>query len=180
MTKADITVLRLGHRTERDKRVSTHVGLTARALGAKRIVYSGQDDPGLVTRVNAVNHEWGGHFVARYEKNWLNYLKKFRGLKVHLTFFGEPLQQEITAIRKNKKILVIVGAEKVPRDVYALSDLNVAVTNQPHSEIAALAVFLHDYFEGKELAAAFSGARKHIRPAARGKNFSKNTSPARK
>ena len=30
----DIVVLRLGHRPERDARVTTHVGLTARALGA--------------------------------------------------------------------------------------------------------------------------------------------------
>ncbi|MCG7848715.1 MAG: tRNA (cytidine(56)-2'-O)-methyltransferase, partial [ANME-2 cluster archaeon] len=30
----NIVVLRLGHRPERDQRVTTHVGLTARALGA--------------------------------------------------------------------------------------------------------------------------------------------------
>ncbi|TFG70124.1 MAG: tRNA (cytidine(56)-2'-O)-methyltransferase, partial [Methanomassiliicoccus sp.] len=29
-----IVVLRLGHRPERDQRVTTHVALTARALGA--------------------------------------------------------------------------------------------------------------------------------------------------
>ncbi|MHC1589292.1 MAG: RNA methyltransferase, partial [Methermicoccaceae archaeon] len=31
---------------------------------------------------------------------------------------------------------------KVPREVYELSDYNVAVGNQPHSEVAALAVML--------------------------------------
>lgn len=31
----EVVVLRLGHRPERDQRVTTHVGLLSRALGAK-------------------------------------------------------------------------------------------------------------------------------------------------
>ena len=31
----EIVVLRLGHRPERDQRVTTHVGLLSRALGAR-------------------------------------------------------------------------------------------------------------------------------------------------
>ncbi|MFT4946665.1 MAG: tRNA (cytidine56-2'-O)-methyltransferase, partial [Natronomonas sp.] len=33
-----VAVLRLGHRPGRDERMTTHVGLTARALGADRVV----------------------------------------------------------------------------------------------------------------------------------------------
>ena len=36
-----VTVLRLGHRRERDKRITSHLGLTARAFGADQIVLSG-------------------------------------------------------------------------------------------------------------------------------------------
>ena len=34
-----VTVLRLDHRPGRDDRMTTHVGLTARALGADRVVF---------------------------------------------------------------------------------------------------------------------------------------------
>ncbi|NIS35916.1 MAG: tRNA (cytidine(56)-2'-O)-methyltransferase, partial [Actinobacteria bacterium] len=44
--------------------------------------------------------------------------------------------------RAEAPLLVVVGAAKVSFDVYEAADWNVAVTNQPHSEVAALAVFL--------------------------------------
>ena len=34
----EVAVLRLGHRPGRDNRMTTHVGLTARALGADRVI----------------------------------------------------------------------------------------------------------------------------------------------
>ena len=40
-----IVVLRLGHRIGRDARISTHCGLVARALGANKIIYSGDTRP---------------------------------------------------------------------------------------------------------------------------------------
>ncbi|WP_192806472.1 RNA methyltransferase [Saccharolobus islandicus] len=39
----DIYVLRLGHRPARDKRVTTHVILVARAFGAKGVYIEGKD-----------------------------------------------------------------------------------------------------------------------------------------
>jgi tRNA (cytidine56-2'-O)-methyltransferase len=68
-------------------------------------------------------------------------------------------------------LLVIVGGEKVPPEAYRLADWNVAVTNQPHSEVAALAVFLHEYFQGRELRKRFERARRRIVPQARGKKI---------
>jgi len=38
----EVAVLRLGHRPGRDERMTTHVGLTARALGADRVVLAGE------------------------------------------------------------------------------------------------------------------------------------------
>ncbi len=48
--------------------------------------------------------------------------------------------QEIN--RSNGNLLVVVGSEKMPGEVFKLADWNVSVTSQPMSEVAALAVFL--------------------------------------
>lgn len=157
-----ITVLRLGHRKIRDARISTHVGLVARAFGADKMIYSGEKDQGLLDSLNKVSENWGGKFEANYEKNWRKVIRNFKGRKVHLTMYGLPIQDEIKKIRRNKNLLVIVGGEKVPGEVYGLVDYNVSISSQPHSEVAALAVFLHEYFCGKELQKSFSGKFKVV------------------
>ena len=164
-----ITVLRIGHRKYRDRRISTHCGLVARAFGANEIIYSGEVDDSLIESIRRVTENFGGPFAVRYEKNWRGVIKNFDGKIVHLTMYGLPLQDKISEIRGNgENILVVVGGEKVPAEVYHLADYNVEVTNQPHSEIAALSVFLHDYFEGSELNKKFDG-KKTIVPQEHGK-----------
>lgn len=165
-----ITVLRLGHRRKRDARVSTHCGLVARAFGANGIVYSGEEDRKLVESIKKVIKNWGRPFYVSYEKNWRKViLRNKKATKVHLTMYGIPLEQKIREIRKKKNILLIVGGEKVPGEVYKLSDYNISVTNQPHSEVAAMAVFLHEYFAGKELKKKFSNAKIRVLPSEKGK-----------
>ena len=168
-----VTILRLGHRPERDFRVSTHVGLVARAFGADAIVYSGAFDPKMLGSVQSVASEWGGPFKVDYEANWKRFLKKFKGTKVQLTMYGLPLHSKIGEIKKAKNLLVIVGGEKVPGEVYSLVNHNIAVTNQPHSEIAALAVFLHELADRK-WKESFEKAKKKIKPQAAGKVVVKN------
>ncbi|MEM2080074.1 MAG: tRNA (cytidine(56)-2'-O)-methyltransferase, partial [Nitrososphaerota archaeon] len=58
---------------------------------------------------------------------------------------------------------------KVPRVYYELSDYNVAVGHQPHSEIAALAIFLDRLYSGKELKLIYSDAKLYIEPSPREK-----------
>ena len=90
--------------------------------------------------------------------------------------YGLPLQEKISEVRRagrKKNVLIVIGAEKVPRVVYNESDYNVAVGSQPHSEVAALAIFLHEFFEGRELDKKFGGARITVTPNARGKTVSK-------
>jgi tRNA (cytidine56-2'-O)-methyltransferase len=67
--------------------------------------------------------------------------------------------------------MILVGSQKVPGEFYSssVSDFNVSVGNQPHSECAALAVFLDRYFVGEELAKKFDDAKMKIVPSARGK-----------
>jgi tRNA (cytidine56-2'-O)-methyltransferase len=140
MEEHDITVLRLGHRPGRDRRMTTHIALVARALGARSVVIS-EKDPRLEEAVEDVARKFGGDFSVRTETKWKSFVKKWNGTVVHLTMYGEPLEKVIDNIPK-EDVLVIVGAEKVPPEAYQLSDFNVSVTNQPHSEVAALAIFI--------------------------------------
>jgi len=165
-----VSVLRLGHRIGRDPRISTHCALAARALGASEIIYSGENDEKMIDGINKTAQRWGGKFCARYDLEWkkciLSYKKKGYFV-VHLTMYGIQAGSVMMKIRKQKKILLVVGGEKVHPEVYHLADKNIAVTNQPHSEVAALAVFLHECFLGKEH--KFSKARLRIVPQEKGK-----------
>ncbi|MEN6517844.1 MAG: tRNA (cytidine(56)-2'-O)-methyltransferase [Methanospirillum sp.] len=167
----EVAVLRLGHRPERDQRVTTHVGLTARALGARRM-FLAADDAGVIASIGDVVERWGGGFEAENGVKWRRCIADWKaagGTVVHLTMYGLNLPDVIDEVRSRDRVLVVVGAEKVPGEVYGLADFNVAVTNQPHSEIAGLAVFLDRIFEGHELEASFPGARIRVVPAAHGK-----------
>lgn len=174
-----IYVLRLGHRRERDKRITAHCGLVARAFGASGIILSGERDEKVEESIKKVVKMWGGPFSTSYEKRWRDVIKKWKdegGVVVHLTMYGIPIQnleQDLRRELKNRDVLVVIGAEKVPRDIYEMADYNVAITNQPHSEVAALAVFLDRIFQGEELEREFSGWRQKIVPQKRGKKLIK-------
>lgn len=165
-----ITVLRLGHRPMRDKRVTTHLFLAARALGAEGGIYSGVRDRSLEETLASVCREWGGTFKVEYTEDWRKTIKQWNGKVVHLTMYGMPFREAIPAIRSEAvDKLVVVGGEKVPREAYHLADWNISVTSQPHSEVSALSLFLHEYFEGRELEKEFEGAQLRVVPQERGK-----------
>jgi tRNA (cytidine56-2'-O)-methyltransferase len=163
----DITVLRLGHRPERDKRITTHVALTARAFGANRIIVSTRD-PGLEESVNDVVKRFGGDFSITTGVNWRHYLRDFQGTVVHLTMYGLPVD-EVALQVPDGPVLIVVGAEKVPPEVYQRADLNVSVGNQPHSEVAAIAILLDRILQGKMLQRDYPGAQIKVLPCERGK-----------
>lgn len=158
-----IEVLRLGHRPERDKRITTHVSLVARAFGASGILVDTRD-PKLEDTINKVKEQFGGDFFIRTGVSRKGTMGGWGGTIVHLTMYGMPLDEAAREIPRSEKILVVVGAEKVPRDVYDNAHFNVSVGNQPHSEVSALALFLDRMFEGKELSAIPSGAGIRIEP----------------
>ena len=143
-----ITVLRIGHRPERDKRITTHVALTARAFGANEILVDTSDRI-LETNFESTCQRWGGDVKLRTGVKWRQELKEFKGQIVHLTMYGETLDKAMKQIDSAEDIMIVVGAEKVPREVYERASINVGVGNQPHSEVAALGVFLHTLFDGK-------------------------------
>jgi tRNA (cytidine56-2'-O)-methyltransferase len=171
-----IAVLRLGHRPERDKRITTHVALTARAFGADKIIIAAEEDEHVKDSVEDVVERWGGPFEITFDPGWKRIMrewKKWGGVIVHLTMYGIHVDEAMPRIRdelrKGKDVLVVVGAEKVPREVYEMADYNVAVGNQPHSEVAALAVFLDRLLDGEGLRKEFEGAKLRIIPQERGK-----------
>jgi len=169
-----VYVLRLGHRPLRDKRVTTHVGLTARAFGASGLIIADVRDEKVVMKIKEVGERWGGKgFIVRDGVPSIKYIREWKlnhGLVIHLTMYGLPVDKVIDEIRDSgRSLLVIVGASKVPRIIYELADYNVAVGSQPHSEVAALAIFLDRLFKGRELHFIFPGANLCIVPSAKGK-----------
>ena len=149
-------VLRLNHRIVRDKRLSTHVGLIARAFGATGLIYSGEKDITLESSIREVNQSWRNKtFEIAYWDDWLTNLKllnKTDCIFVHLTMYGNPIQSVQDEIfdlyeKKDKDIVIIVGGAKVPDIIYKISHFNVSVTNQPHSEAGALSVALDRIFK---------------------------------
>ncbi len=163
-----IEVLRLGHRPERDKRITTHVSLVARAFGAKGI-HIDRSDPKLEGTIHKVNEQFGGDFFIDTGASRKGVMRRWNGTIVHLTMYGMSLDEAVAEIPDNERILVVVGAEKVPRDVYDLAHFNVSVANQPHSEVSALALFLDRMFKGEELSKNTSGGTMNIEPNRYGK-----------
>lgn len=174
-----IVVLRIGHRYVRDYRVTMHVALVARAFGASKMLLA-SDDSSIVEGIKGVNERWGGSFevecIGSEQSRWLdamNAWKRDGNIVVHLTMYGLHVDDIIQEVRsrcrdEGRDVMVVVGAEKVPKVVYEVSDYNIAIGNQPHSEVAALAIFLDRMFEGSELRVEFKG-RMRIVPTAKGK-----------
>ena len=170
----DVVVLRYGHRTVRDERITSHCCLVARAFGAKKIIVEGFEDDELKRTVDSVNKSWGKGIELEFTEHWKPILKKYKNLGykvVHTTMYGLLLQNKIAKIRTWKKVLLVIGSQKVEKEVYEMADINISITLQPHSEVAALAIFLHEDFEGQELGKKFRGGKLNIVPQKVGKKI---------
>ena len=71
----EITILRIGHRIFRDKRITTHCGLVGRAFGANSIIIYGDKDESLINSINEVTKNWGGNFSIRFTDSWKREIK---------------------------------------------------------------------------------------------------------
>jgi len=165
-----IEVLRIGQRVIRDDRVTTHVALVARAFGASKI-YMNEVDPEIEDTISRMNKTWGGKFEIEFFEDWKKVLKsKIDDYKIiHLTMYGEKIDDVAKKVRKNKNILIVVGAQKVPRTIYEKADYNISVGNQPHSEISALAILLDRLHKGTQFDMKFDNSVRRIVPTKKGK-----------
>ncbi|UCE13712.1 MAG: tRNA (cytidine(56)-2'-O)-methyltransferase [Candidatus Heimdallarchaeota archaeon] len=180
-----VTILRIGHRIERDKRITTHLALVARSLGANRLVVAGDKDKNLEETIFNVVKEWGGTFqfeIIPYD-NWKSFLSQWKSNErnkiAHLTMYGENLtifekSDDFLNLKRHPQnlsgLLVVVGGEKIPGKVFHCADWNIAITNQPHSEVGSLAVFL-DHLIPNALQTKNSDAKKQIIPSLKGKKL---------
>lgn len=166
-----IVILRLGHRAFRDKRITTHVGLTARALGAEGMLLA-SDDPSIKQNIEDVATRWGGDFYVTNDVNWKQEIRKWKdagGKVCHLSMYGINLPDAVDEIRQCEQLMIVVGAEKVPSEIYDLADWNIAVGNQPHSEVAAIAITMDRIAATDPLKQPLTGGQLSIVPMERGK-----------
>ena len=151
--------------------MTTHIGLTARALGADRVLFVGDASQSART-VRDITDRFGGPFSAEVIEAYRPVIRDWEGSVVHLTMYGERVEDvegDIREAHAEEPLLVVVGSEKVPFEVYEHADWNVGVTNQPHSEVAALAVFLDRLFDGRELDREWADADREVIPKKVGK-----------
>jgi tRNA (cytidine56-2'-O)-methyltransferase len=172
---ARIFILRIGHRVFRDSRVTTHVCLTARALGADGVIIADQEDKVVESTIRDVTDRFGGPFEVQSGKPWKHAIRDWKargGRIVHLTAYGLPLPKLLPEIQvTDADLLVIVGSEKMPGEIFKLADWNISVTNQPMSEVAALAIFLDWLKKHGEFEHEFSKAQVQIVPSRTGKEI---------
>ena len=141
------------------------------------MILSDREDPKIKETLRKIVRNWGGSFFFEMGTTWKEAVRKWRmkgGLVVHLTVYGENIETSDVLKRvksSGKNILVIVGSRKTPDEFFdeSVSDFNVAIGNQPHSECASVAIFLDRFFEGKELARRFKDERLRIVSQRRGK-----------
>ncbi|MDP6742193.1 MAG: hypothetical protein QF807_00070 [Candidatus Thalassarchaeaceae archaeon] len=171
---SSITILRLGHRAGRDPRMSTHLGLTARVYGASEFILCGDNDQAILDSLNDVKERFGGEMEVRHESSPLGFLRNFiaeGGIAVHLTMYGLSYQEVIPELVSDKPIVIVVGGAKVGREYFEMCQYNVAVGNQPHSEVAALAAFLERLNDGVSPPEDFTSGKLTIHPSERGKDL---------
>jgi tRNA (cytidine56-2'-O)-methyltransferase len=170
-----IIILRIGHRVFRDSRVTSHICLTARALGADGVIIADQEDKVVESTIRDVTQRFGGPFQVSSGTPWKRVVRDWKesgGRIVHLTAYGLPLPKVVSQIQLAKAdLLVVVGSEKMPGEIFKVADWNVSVTSQPMSEVAALAVFLDWYHQHGEFDREFSEALIRIVPSRNGKEI---------
>ena len=114
-------MLRLGHRPDRDKRMTTHVCLTARAFGADRVHVDAPDGE-LEERIGRVIEQFGGDMEVETGINPRHLIKGTDLKVVHLTMYGENIadwrEERWDDLSTGPGVLVVVGATKVPREFF--------------------------------------------------------------
>lgn len=119
----------------------------------------------------------GGSF---YVKNDVNFKQEIRDWKAaggkvcHLSMYGINLPNVTDELKKCDRLMIVVGAEKVPPEIYQLADWNIAVGSQPHSEVAAVAITMDRIADGEPLEREFPGAELTIVPTEKGKKVNEN------
>jgi tRNA (cytidine56-2'-O)-methyltransferase len=143
--------------------------LTARALGASEIIFAAKRNARLVRYISTLERKWGGRFRVNFTNNYTEALRKSMNYKkVYLTRYGMPLNKLTYVLNTYKNIMLIVSPASSSPKLHGIADFNVSVTDQPHCSSAAIAIFLHDFYRGRELAIHFENAKYKVMPKEHG------------
>lgn len=138
-------------------------------MGADGVVIADREDKVVESTIRDVTERFGGPFSVRSGVSWRKAVRDWKsigGKIVHLTAYGVPLPRVLPDIQgMTYDMMVVVGSEKMPGEMFRLADWNVSVTNQPMSEVAALAIFLDWYRNHSFLDHEFSEAQVRIIPS---------------
>ncbi len=127
------------------------------------------DPPLAAPRRPRSGERWGGSFEVVGCENWKRSVRSFRGTVRPPHDVRSAARARLAAAAPGPRILLVVGGAKVPSDLYSPRIVNVAVGNQPHSEVAALAVLLARLLGLPSNDATWPGARQRDRAARAGK-----------
>ena len=146
--------------------------LTARALGASEIMFTRGKEARIARYMNSLEREWGGTFKVSFNIDYRKAMAEANNyMKVYLTRYGVPLNKLIYQIKTYKNIMLIVSSIKASSlSMHRIADFNASVTDQPHCSAAAIAIFLHEFYEGRELAVHFENSKYKVIPKEHGIN----------
>lgn len=140
--------------------------LTARAFGAAEIIFIGKEDKQLLRYISNLNKKWGGAFKLKFARSYKDVLKAAsKYTKVYLTRFGMPLQSKSYILKTYKNMVLIVSTNDVSKQLHQIADYNISISTQPHCGAAAIAIFLHEFYNGRELAMHFENAKLKLVPS---------------
>ncbi len=161
-----ISILAIGRSTYEE---NLDLCLTSRALGASEITFIGKKSSKLTRYINNLNANWGGKFKVSYAKSYKEVLKaSSKYAKICLTRYGIPLQTKIYTLKTYKNIVLVVPLNENIKVLQNLTNFNISVSSQPHCGVAAIAVFLHEFYSGRELSMHFENAKYKLVPTEHG------------
>ena len=167
-----ISILAIGRY---DYSSSIDMCLTARALGASEMIFASKRDAKIIRYMSSLEKEWGGKFKISFVKSYKVALDNaVKSKKVYLTRYGMPLSKLTYILNTYKNIMLMVSSVKASSKIlHNIADFNVSVTDQPHCASAAIAVFLHNFYRGRELAMHFENAKYKVIPREHGISIEK-------
>ena len=84
-------------------------------------------DAELEDTIQSVVDRFGGSFQVETGVKWRSIVRKWSGTIIHLTMYGELIDEMIDKVPRNPEtnLLIIVGATKVPREIYDKANLKL-------------------------------------------------------
>ncbi len=146
--------------------------MISRAFGASNITFcphKGGAEARLKRAMKQISKKWGGEFSVFFCDKWEKYIKgKKNYLKIYLTRYGMPISKMRYRISTYKNILLIASFSESVKSAYDAADFNISISSQPHTCGSSIAIFLHDFYQGRELAMHFENSRYKVVPSEHG------------